>query len=145
MSEPTTEQLAEWRRLANAATAGPWARTETIHAESSVVVEAFPLTRPIARFVTDHTEYGRANAEFVAAARQAVPALVAALVESRQRAEIAEQRLDCLATLFKHAPLRQPVPGGPMSVTFSTAAFQMAYDGGAGQTQWRETESSTDA
>lgn len=69
---------------------------------------------------------------------------IAMIDEARRRAEIAEQRLDCLATLFKHAPLRQPVPGGPMFVTFSTAAFQMAYDGGNGQTQWREQESSTD-
>lgn len=67
--------------------------------------------------------------------------VLAMLDEARQRAEIAEQRLDCLATLFKHAPLRQPVPGGPMHVEISTAAFQMAYDGGAGETVWREQES----
>lgn len=72
---------------ANAATEGPWVRVENVHAESWVAVQGFEETRPITHdafrphFSTSPADYGRANAEFVAHAREDIPRLLAAVRE----------------------------------------------------------------
>ena len=80
-------EFAAIEARANAATEGPWVRVENVHAESWVAVKGFEETRPITHdafrphFSTSPADYGRANAEFVAHAREDIPALLAAVRE----------------------------------------------------------------
>lgn len=75
-------------RLA-AATAGPWTRTETMHAESSVAVAEYPITKPIAKVHTDPDDYGRANAELIAHA----PTDLARLLDRVEELEATVERV----------------------------------------------------
>jgi hypothetical protein len=77
------------RARAEAATEGPWASIPTVHGDPhvqtgepvdesgcAVIVAGFPRTRRVALW-TSPSDYGRADAEFIAAARADVPALIA--------------------------------------------------------------------
>ena len=67
------------RALRAAATAGRWVRTENVHAESAIAVAGFERTRRIADVVTAPTDYGRANADYIVEAVNAVPEVLDAL------------------------------------------------------------------
>ena len=74
----TAEQLEQWKALAEAATPGPWAIVEnTVQAGDSLFVGTI---------FSDDTP---ANADFIAAARTVVPALLAEV--DQLRAELDEQ------------------------------------------------------
>lgn len=69
------EYLAEQKRLAEAADEGPWFHHETVHADNYVTAGGGILT---GTHVCGPT-YEKANAEFIAAARESVPRMIAAL------------------------------------------------------------------
>lgn len=85
----TPEQIAEWRRLAEAATPGPW----------SAPVETGPTevhgATPVAITSLVHSVAEKHDARFIAAAREAVPALLAEV--ERLRADYEARREACRA------------------------------------------------
>jgi hypothetical protein len=78
----TEQQLADWQRLADAATPGPW-----FVDFAGEIGEKFAIICDVARgsWGSDALNFGEdhATAQFVAAARVAVPALIAALRDAR--------------------------------------------------------------
>lgn len=96
MTQETTpaDRLDEWEKLASAATPGPWgfkicAVTGTCgfiadgdHDETEVFIEAFPDIQ----FAGEGDEaQAKANAAFIAAAREAIPALIEMVREKDRR------------------------------------------------------------
>ncbi len=75
-TNPTPTQLASWRALAEAATEGPWGHDEEV--TDSLVYAAGGAGERVAD--CEDEDDGR----FIAAAREAVPALCAALEASRE-------------------------------------------------------------
>jgi hypothetical protein len=72
----TDEQLAQWRALVDAATPGPWSEREDSEAPAWRVIWSDDYSGlDVARVVPwmTHVEF---NAAFIAAAREAVPALL---------------------------------------------------------------------
>lgn len=100
--EPTAEQLAEWRALCDAATPGPWLTWEPwpnmrVGGEPKYL-RLDPCSGPQA--VNAHDDWPVADVRFIAAARQALPALladrdrlVAEKDEARERAERLDEQL----------------------------------------------------
>lgn len=90
MTAPLSPQRAEWKRLADAATPGPW---ERLAGDEGRRIASEPLRVLGFDSVIARIESGRHHhdAVFVAAARDAVPALLAALdaVEARERDPVA--------------------------------------------------------
>ena len=87
----TQEQLARWRALADAATPGPW---EQVAESGEWWISGPDIER---HFVIDTTNGVNAqNADFIAAAREAVPALLAEVerltAEVRRHEEAEHQR-----------------------------------------------------
>lgn len=74
----TDKQIAEWERLAGAATAGPWIPWVVRDADDP---EGHWLATSSKHVPT--SEDAKVDAAFIAASREAVPALVAALREAR--------------------------------------------------------------
>lgn len=85
----TDEELAKIEARADAATAGPWSTYFGMHGDPRVVADARrPLTTMVVSTAPD--DYGKADCEFIAAARSDVPRLLAAVRgqgEALQRAE----------------------------------------------------------
>ena len=115
----TAEQLAEWRRLAEAATPGPWGvcRDQTVEPERLIVWNGeLTLVCTMGDFTQAPTEQAGKNARLVSAARNAVPALcdevarlqqqVAALTQERDeaRAELAAVRYSYAAAMDGEQP-----------------------------------------
>lgn len=88
----TDEQLAEWERLAAAATPGPWEAIPTVDADFATI-----KTRGKLGWMQYH-EYDpgidATDAAFVAAAREAVPALVAEVRRLREALRAVERVVD---------------------------------------------------
>jgi hypothetical protein len=76
MTETTPQQRAEWAALAEAATPGPW---EAVQGASAGWWVEQPNTATIADIDIDYSGQPDADAAFIAAAREAVPALLADL------------------------------------------------------------------
>lgn len=77
MPDATPERAAEWRALADAATPGPWHAHFGTHGDPEVVLDpAWSKFTRVADVSTASGDYGRADARFIAAARDAVPALL---------------------------------------------------------------------
>lgn len=71
-------RLAEIQARADAATEGPWHPEFGMHGDPFVITDpSRPAFTRVAGISTAPDDYGRATAEFIAAARQDVPALVA--------------------------------------------------------------------
>lgn len=81
---PTTQQLAEWEALADAATAGPW-----VWEHDTMLTRSRPAEDPDMDFghiiETDSGYYAPRSRDraFIAAAREGWPATIAALREAR--------------------------------------------------------------
>lgn len=98
---PTPEQLAEWKRKTDAATNGPWG------------VFRAGVDTGAGEFVHSAAECGRADAEFISMAREAMPILLNRV----RRAEEALERIadddhcegdDCAVCKFAgHTSLRE--------------------------------------
>lgn len=93
MTTSTTEFLQEQKRLAEAATPGPW----TWAAHTAVDVEAWAVFDARDWAVADNGDGFKADAEFIAAARTTVPKLIAAV-------EAVEEALALGDELEKTAP-----------------------------------------
>lgn len=78
----TPEKLSEWKKLAEAATEGPWKYNE--HARDDNVFSGNRRIADVYGARIGGTEQNAANATFIAAARTAVPELIAE-VERLQR------------------------------------------------------------
>lgn len=89
------EWLDAAQALSDAATEGPWAVYQTMHAEPRVVRAGRGVMGTVA--VPAHTpdDYGNADAEFIAAARTDVPVMVAAL-----RAVLDPETVEAVARAF---------------------------------------------
>lgn len=61
--------------VANAATPAPWEAYYTVHGDPYVAQQGRPKFGVVVSTAPD--DYGRADAEFIAASREAVPALIA--------------------------------------------------------------------
>jgi chromosome segregation ATPase len=72
MTELSAEQIAEWERLAEEATEGPWRAAEQTHDEWTGIQDNYAALGSMVK---------HADAAFVVAAREAVPALIARLAE----------------------------------------------------------------
>lgn len=103
---PSGEQVAEWARLAEAATPGPWEATranEDANPEDQRVCHVDPEIGCIAclallgesdtagKWTVTTVAQWKADAAFIAASRTAVPALATALAAALARAEAAER------------------------------------------------------
>jgi len=97
----TDEQLKEWRALADAATAGPWDynasfdgwRTIVYFEDTGEIDDGDKIMRQagrIARTYVDGDKLNPGNAAFIAAAREAVPALIDEVERLRARLENAD-------------------------------------------------------
>jgi len=75
----TTEQRAEWRRLADAATPGPW--------EASCPQKHWRIRTPDGRFVLEATMYGARSAEDAAYIAYSSPDRVRALLDALEATE----------------------------------------------------------
>ena len=85
------KRLKEWARLANEATSGPWkTNIKQYHDEWGVWQIDTPSSPHIIRSLIDAKP---SDLEFIVAAREAVPALIEALVEERARANWAEAQI----------------------------------------------------
>lgn len=83
------EQLSEWERLANEATKGPWT-----HPGRTFVVSKSQKDEPVVADCNFHEAgQGPRNAAFIAAAREAVPQLIAEVCRL-------EKEASCLATML---------------------------------------------
>ena len=89
----TPEQLAQWRALADAATPGPWEATSTWSDDGDSYYVAVVDGRALLDTYVSMTD---ADAAFIAAAREAVPALLAEVerltAEVRRHEEAEHQR-----------------------------------------------------
>lgn len=83
---PTVAQSDAWRKLADAATPGPWEEV----AESGEWWITGPDIYNDAVMTTNASEISQADADFICAAREAVPALLAEV--ERLRADNADLR-----------------------------------------------------
>jgi hypothetical protein len=97
LDTPSAEQIAEWRRLADAATPGPWRALTDDHGYKGIEHalwsgELNAMGSYVAEFMVT-----RADADFAAAAREAVPALIAALEAAHT--QLAELRIEYGVTL----------------------------------------------
>ncbi len=96
------EWLDAAQARSEAATDGPWAVYQTMHAEPRVVRAGRGVMGTVA--VPAHTpdDYGNADAEFIAAARTDVPAMVAAL-----RAVLDPETVEAIFTACCHECLNR--------------------------------------
>jgi hypothetical protein len=100
---PTPEQRAEWQRLADAATPGPWnAYTATCCPDQGGVAGTNRHVCP------QHVgAYGHPmdieDAAFIAAAREAVPALLSSLAAAEERARAAIEARDVYRAKYEQA------------------------------------------
>lgn len=115
MSEPTVETLAGWQALSDAATPGEWVEmcmgSEGYHVYEQTSSTGTLRRKLVARCTYEDWETDKSNAPFLAAARTAVPVLLAAVsaltVENtRLHAEVGRLtgELDRLGT--RHAIVR---------------------------------------
>ena len=97
---PTQEEIARWKALAEAATAGPWEADTHGISGGSISCEKPCGRRQVAASIgqaamfderADTGEVLRANAAFIAAARDAVPRLIAEVERLREREAIAQR------------------------------------------------------
>lgn len=91
----TSDDLAEWERLANEATPGPW-RTEGPGNGwgDHITIEAAGDADGVGVIHAWETEEWRRDATFIAAAREAVPALIALVRSERSARAEAERERD---------------------------------------------------
>lgn len=90
----TDEQLAEWERLANEAMPGPW---ECDYSSGSVnsCAPQFLLDDEGPLWVADYgSTANEQNGEFIAAAREAVPELIAEVRRLREQCKLLLDALD---------------------------------------------------
>lgn len=80
----TEQQIAEWEKLSDAATPGPWGRAGTEVTAKSIGYASVCDTE------TDNDKMCE-NAAFIAASREAIPALIADLREARAKLAEAEK------------------------------------------------------
>lgn len=83
----TPEQKKEWKRLEKAASAGPWT-TDRYAREGEVWSPMKELLFESA--IVDPVKY-KANADFIAGAREAVPALLKEVAELEERNRVLEK------------------------------------------------------
>lgn len=89
----TAEQRAEWKRLANKATKGPWIKCSASNGKCSCgLIWSQSVDGVVAHVGISHEgeacnakDYQHTNADFITVARTAVPALEAALVEAEEK------------------------------------------------------------
>lgn len=90
MTTPLTRD--DWDRLAREATPEPW-RVEMGHQDRLIFgPDGVPLAE-VHWWLAEHAKESQANAAFIAAAREAVPALLSALSASESRAQALEDAL----------------------------------------------------
>ncbi len=95
-------KLKEWARLAERATGGPWLHDESISL-SKVVTEARGEEPPYEWDYIAHDVLSEDDAAFIAASREAVPALIEALVQ-----EVARRRRLELVAIAGGIAIRAP-------------------------------------
>jgi hypothetical protein len=99
----TQPQLAEWQRLSDEATPGPWTNDDTdgeIEGPNGGTVALVPDHGSILTVKRTGEEWSSVNTHFICAARTALPLLLAALAErERELAEAREERDGALAAL----------------------------------------------
>lgn len=89
MTAPTPEQRQQWRALADGATEGPWEAARD--RDNWIVGDLWNgLNGMVGGFAAGGGPQAEADAAFIAAAREAVPALLADLEAAEARAEKAE-------------------------------------------------------
>jgi hypothetical protein len=83
MTGPSEEQIAEWQRLADEATPGPWGwgGSGVAGGECGEVLIAKTDWSDVEGLSAEVLNRNRDNGRFIAAAREAVPALIARLAE----------------------------------------------------------------
>ena len=98
------EEKARLRALCEAATPGPWEAWQTVEAEPVVSVAGRQMFGVVARPNYGREDYGKADAEFIAAAREALPALLAedtsTVVDTLRRAARLAREAERLGFLF---------------------------------------------
>jgi hypothetical protein len=119
VSAPTPEQLAEWRALADEATEGPW---EHITGRSShrllAAVTAPNVATGDGSVIAVTVEVLAPDAAFIAATREAVPALIAEVERLRSKVArvetlLGEWRAKQNRNREQYLPGPLPLPAGP--------------------------------
>lgn len=113
MTSPMTERPDEkLQALCDAATPGPWHASYNVHGDPAVVTDPRrPSFSTVAQVSVAPADYGRANTAFIAAARSAVPSLLAGRRELLARVVATEKKLAAVEAecdRIERMPSREP-------------------------------------